>query len=73
MALPDFAPYDAAARALRDRIREQLTTVKLGDAERSAFYPVGAGEGILLDRVNPGWRSQYFSAGFTLDGLLGAK
>jgi hypothetical protein len=28
-------------------------------------------EGLLLDRVNPGWRRQYSGARFTLDGLLG--
>lgn len=72
-ALPDFAPYGSAARAMLDRIHEQLTTAKLGDAGRSAFYAVGAAEGILLDRVNPGWRSQYSTAGFSLDGLLNAK
>lgn len=72
-ALPDFTPYAAASQAILDRIHTQLTTVKLGDAQRSAFYPVGAGEGILLDRVNPGWRHQYSAAGFTLDGLLGGK
>jgi len=72
-ALSDFTPYAAAAQALRERIHEQLRTVKLGDAGRSAFYAVGAAEGILLDRVNPGWRLQYSSAGFTLDGLLGVK
>ena len=51
--------------------QQESWTVKLGDAQRSAFYPVGVGEGLLLDRVNPGWRSQYSGTGFTLDGLLG--
>jgi hypothetical protein len=72
-ALPDFVPYAAASQATLDRIHTQLATVKLGEAERSAFYPAGAAEGILLDRVNPGWRRQYSNAGFTLDGLLGGK
>ena len=72
-ALPDSVPYAAASQATLDRIHTQLITVKLGDAQRSAFYPVGAAEGILLDRVNPGWRQQYSGAGFTLDGLLGGK
>ncbi len=73
IALPDFTPYAAASRAIRDRIHTQLATVKLGDAQRSAFYPVGAGEGLLLDRVNPDWRRHYAGAGFTLDGLLDGK
>ncbi len=68
--LPDFATYAAASQAVRDRIHTQLTTVKLGESGRPAFYPVGAAEGLLLDRVNPGWRSRYFDVGFTLDRLL---
>lgn len=72
-ALRDCTPYVAASQAMLDRIHTQLTTVMLGDAQRSAFYPVGAAEGILLDRVNPGWRRQYAGAGFTLDGLLDGK
>jgi len=69
-ALPDFTSYAAASRVIRDRLHAQLATVKLQDDRRSAFYPVGAAEGLLLDRVNPAWRSRYFGAGFTLDGLL---
>ena len=70
--MPDFASYAVASQAILDRIHTQLTTTVLSDAERSAFYPVGAAEGLLLDRVNPAWRRQYAGAGFTLDGLLGA-
>ena len=72
-ALPDVASYAGVSKAILDRIHTQLTTVVLGEAERSAFYPVGAAEGILLDRVNPGWRRQYAGAGFTLDRLLGER
>jgi hypothetical protein len=69
-ALPDYTPYAAASRAILDRIHAQLTTPWLGETGRAAFYPVGAAEGLLLDRVNPSWRGQYARAGFTLDGLL---
>ncbi len=71
--LPDFATYAEASRAMLERIHAQLTSANLGEAERSAFYPVGAAEGLLLDRVNPGWRAEYATAGFTLDGLLDRK
>jgi hypothetical protein len=69
-ALPDYTPYAAASRAILDRIHAQLTRARLGETGRPAFYPVGAAEGLLLDRVNPSWRAQYARAGFTLDGLL---
>jgi hypothetical protein len=71
--LPDFTTYAAASQAMLDRIHTQLTTVALGEAQRSAFYPVGAAEGLLLDRVSPKWRAEYAKAGFTLDGLLERK
>ncbi len=69
--LPDATTYASASQALLERIHSQLTTVRLGEARRSAFYPVGAAEGLLLDRVNPGWRAEYAQARFTLDGLPG--
>jgi hypothetical protein len=69
-ALPDFTSYESAAIAVRSRIHTQLTTVNLAETQRSAFYPVGAAEGLLLDRVNPAWHAAYANAGFTLDGLL---
>ena len=68
--LPDYYP-GVNALGLARGIEQGSWTVKLADAQRSAFYPVGAAEGILLDRVNPGWRRPYSSAGFTLDGQLG--
>ena len=72
-ALPDFTSYAAASRAIRDRIHAQLAAAALGDGGRSAFYPVGAAEGILLDRINPSWRRQYSAARFTLDGFFDGK
>jgi len=73
VGLPDFTPYAGASQAIRERIHTQFTTVRLREEQRSAFYPVGAAEGLLLDRVNPGWRADYAKAGFTLDGLLDRK
>jgi hypothetical protein len=31
------------------------------------FYALGAGEGLLLDRVNPRWRRRYLVEKFYLD------
>lgn len=71
LALPDAAPYAAVAQELSAGIHAQLKSPKLAENGRSAFYAVGAGEGLLLDRVRPGWRADYARAGFTLDRLLG--
>jgi hypothetical protein len=59
-ALKDFTSFEQVANAIRERIFKQLQTQKLGESQRVAFYPFGAAEGLLLDKVNPKWRSRYF-------------
>lgn len=61
--LKDFTPFSTAANQVRDGIVRELS-LKLDDYKRVAFYPLGAGEGLLLDRANPKWRSQYFAEKF---------
>ena len=65
--LKDYEPFESVARAIMSGITRELTTLRLEDFKRVAFYPVGAGEGLLLDRVNPKWRSRYFAKGFYLE------
>lgn len=66
-ALADFEPFgETAARVRRDIMRE-LSTLRLADYRRVAFYPLGAGEALLLDRLDPRWRGRYFSERFYLD------
>ncbi|HKY42952.1 MAG TPA: hypothetical protein VJM50_07635, partial [Pyrinomonadaceae bacterium] len=62
--LKDFTTFAAAADQVRDLIVRELSTLKLPDYKRVAFYPLGAGEGLLLDRVDPNWRRRYFAAKF---------
>ena len=63
-ALPDFTTFKATADQVRQGIINELTTLKLEDYKRVAFYPMGAAEGLLLDRANPPWRDRYFSEKF---------
>ena len=65
-ALPDFTTFEQTARAIRERIFKQLLTQKLGESKREVFYPFGAAEGLLLDKVNPRWKSRYFVDKFDL-------
>lgn len=37
---------------------------------RTAFYHLGLGKGLLLDRLMPDWKSRYFAPGVWLDDLL---
>jgi hypothetical protein len=66
-ALKDYKPYKEEARAILGGIEKELTSLQLDRAKREAFYAVGAAEGLLLDRANPGWRKRYFEEKFSLD------
>lgn len=62
--LKDFTTFAATARQVRQGIVRELSTLKLEDYKRVAFYPLGAGEGLMLDRANPKWRIRYFAEKF---------
>ena len=62
--LKDFTTFAAAADQVREGIVRELSTLKLPDYKRVAFYPLGAGEGLLLDRADPKWRTRYFAEKF---------
>ena len=64
--LPDVISYAAAADSLRRNLERELSTLNLPGWKRVAFYPTGAAEGLLLDRVNPSWRLRYFTDRFAL-------
>jgi hypothetical protein len=67
-----FAAYGARARA--DTLAE-LKKADLAKSKRVFVYPFGAAEGFLLDRWNPGWKSEYFKHPLTTEELfaVGAK
>ena len=69
-ALPDYQPFDEAARTLRERIVTGAREPKLGSAKRVALYPAGAAVALLLDEAEPGWRERYFERMFSLDELM---
>jgi len=62
--LKDFTTFSAAADQEHDLIVHELSTLKLENYKRVAFYPIGAAEGLLLDRSNPKWRDRYFAEKF---------
>lgn len=66
-SLKDYEPFAGAARRARENILRELTTLQLDEYKRVAFYPLGAGEALLLDRANPRWRDRYFAEKFYLD------
>jgi hypothetical protein len=65
--LKDYTSYGSAAQAAFERILKELSMLELGQSKRTAFYPFGAGEGMLLDKINPKWQKRYFVNKFSLD------
>jgi hypothetical protein len=65
--LNDYKSFDEVADDIRVGILAELTSVKLAESKRTIFYALGAGEGLLLDRVNPRWRQRYLVDKFYLD------
>jgi hypothetical protein len=65
--LKDYTAFKEEAGAILSRIEKELGSVKLEKAQRTAFYALGAAEGLVLDSARPGWRKQYFEEKFSLD------
>lgn len=66
-ALKDYQPFADVAGQIRTGILNELTSGRLEDYKRVIFYALGAGEGFLLDRINPGWRQRYLVEKFYPD------
>lgn len=66
-ALKDFTSFDSVAKKIKSSTMNELSNMRLADFRRVAFYSLGAGEGLLLDRVNPNWQNRYFADKFYPD------
>ena len=69
-SLPDYRSFKDEFAGLRREILSQLRSVALHEIRRSAFYPFGAAEALLLDRSTDTWRDDYFSRRFDLTPLF---
>ena len=65
--LKDYTPLQETADSILKNIVGELRTLPLASYKRVAFYYLGAGEGLLLDRASPGWRRRYFTDKFFLE------
>jgi hypothetical protein len=68
--LPDYEPFSGASSTLRSSTLNELREIDLAKAGRVAVYSFGAVEGILLDRLNPQWKNEYFQHTLTTDPLF---
>jgi hypothetical protein len=71
-SLPMFKPYDAVWREAYES--RPFLTKHAGRAakDRNAFYHLGAGKALALDKVDAGWKKRYFLPGIWLDDMLAA-
>lgn len=65
--LKDYRSFAEVASEIRRGIDQELQAVDLAKAKRTVVYNFGAAEGLLLDRVQPGWRKDYLKERFAID------
>ena len=70
IALPDYEPFEAVAQRFRQNFFKELTTQKLSESKRVAFYAFGAAEGMILSNLLPGWPTRYNKERFSVERLL---
>lgn len=68
--LPDFTSFKSYGEGARGRTLDELKRVELPKNKREEVYSFGAAEGFLLDRMNPGWKSDYFRYLLTTEPLF---
>ena len=71
--LADFTSFDDEKGRILKMTSDEMRTLDMATWERTVFYPFGAMEGLLLDRVNPKWRQRYFSDKFALEKFYGNR
>ncbi|HEV7701218.1 MAG TPA: hypothetical protein VGO43_13385 [Pyrinomonadaceae bacterium] len=65
--LADFTPFQAETDRLLTTTISELKQLDLTNWGRTVFYPFGATEGLVLDRVDKNWRKRYFSDKFAIE------
>jgi hypothetical protein len=71
-ALPDYESFAGYAARARIETLNELRGADIGKLKRGFIYPFGAAEGLLLDRLNPGWKRDYFKHSLSTDALFEA-
>jgi hypothetical protein len=64
--LPDYVDYGELATRLRGDLDRQLAELSLPRERRVAFYSLGAGIALLLERSDGSWKKRYQEHLFTL-------
>jgi hypothetical protein len=69
-SLPDYLPFAEYAKQARAETLAELRSADIAKMKRTFVYAFGAAEGLLLDRLNPGWKRAYFEHPLSTDLLF---
>ncbi len=69
-ALLDFEPFAAYAAKARTETLNELKQADLRKEKHTVFYSFGAAEGLLLDRLTPKWKDEYFQHLLSMDSFF---
>ncbi|RPI17424.1 MAG: hypothetical protein EHM58_09340 [Ignavibacteriae bacterium] len=65
--LSDFFSYKETSQKIISGIVKNLQELTLTSYKRVAFYSLGSGEALILDKLNPEWKEKYFINKFYLE------
>jgi hypothetical protein len=65
--LPDFIPYKKYKATFYQEQSKQLSALDLKSDKRICFYAIGFAEGLLLDKLNPNWRTNFLVDRFYIE------
>jgi hypothetical protein len=66
-SLPDFISFSKLKHQFYQAEISNLAGLELPAEKRVCFYSLGFAEGILLDKLNPGWRSRFLEDKFYIE------
>jgi hypothetical protein len=69
-SLPSFQRYEDLWREVYESRPFLAKHAGRAAKSRTAFYHLGAGKALALDKADPGWKKRYFAPGLWLDDLL---
>jgi len=65
--LPDYVPLNELYNSKIETEIDNVKTFSLNEQKRICFYAIGCLEGLVLDHLNPNWRTHYLKNKFYLE------
>jgi hypothetical protein len=69
-ALFDFELFTTYAAKAKTETLNEIKEADLREWKRTVVYSFGAAEGLLLDRLNPKWKDEYFKHPLSMDSFF---